>query len=45
MEASFQHADPDSDAESVLIRLRGDVPDQTASVLVDAGDGGIPSED
>lgn len=39
MELSFQHANPHSGAESVLLRLRGDVTDQTACVLIDAGDG------
>ncbi|WP_440991692.1 MBL fold metallo-hydrolase [Haloarchaeobius baliensis] len=39
MEVSFQHANPHSGAESVLLRFRGDVTDQTACILVDAGTG------
>ncbi|MFC4408351.1 MBL fold metallo-hydrolase [Haloarchaeobius iranensis] len=39
MELSFQHATPHRGAESVLLRLHGGVTDQTACVLVDAGEG------
>ncbi|MFD1648013.1 MBL fold metallo-hydrolase [Haloarchaeobius litoreus] len=37
MEVTFQHANPHSGHESVLIRLSGDVTEQTACILFDSG--------
>ncbi len=37
MEVSFQHANPYSGHESVLVRLSGGVTDQTACILFDSG--------
>ncbi|MFC4406234.1 MBL fold metallo-hydrolase [Haloarchaeobius iranensis] len=37
MEVTFQHANPHSGHESVLVRLSGDVTDQTACILFDSG--------
>ncbi|MDS0300251.1 MBL fold metallo-hydrolase [Halogeometricum sp. S1BR25-6] len=39
MNISYQHANPQAGNESVLIRIEEDHTDQTACILVDAGDG------